>query len=150
MKQRKRILIASLSVLVLALALACGGGSPVSMSDVPIYDGASLTTAGDDPLVDMVVESMEEAVAGEEITMETKTYDLPEGTTWSDVKSFYNTNLEDSDWKSAEELSDESMEEFKSIGWQRGSLNKEQLLVVCYLPDLFDEGATMIVMLFSE
>ena len=149
MKRHKRIMIASLSVLVLALALACGGGSPVSMSDVPVYDGASPTTAGDDPMVDMVIELMEENIAGEEITMETKTFSLPDGTAWGDVKSFYNDKLEDTDWESAEELSNES-DEFKSVGWQRGSLNNEQLLIVCYLPDLLSDGATMIVMLFSE
>jgi hypothetical protein len=150
MKQ-KNVLIVSLSILVLALALACGGGgTPVPMSDVPIYDGATSTTAGDDPLVDLVVQSMEDAVAGENITMETKTYALPDGTTWGDVKSFYDAELEGTDWEPAAELSDESIEEFKTIGWQRGGAASEQLLVVAYLPDLFDEGATMIVMLFSE
>jgi hypothetical protein len=150
MKQKK-VMIVSLSILVLALALACGGGgTPVPMSDVPIYDGATSTTAGDDPLVDLVVQSMEDAVAGENITMETKTYALPDSVTWSDVKGFYNDKLEGTDWKPAAELSDESVEEFKTIGWQRGPATSEQLLVVAYLPDLFDEGATMIVMLFSE
>jgi hypothetical protein len=151
MKQRKKILIVSLSVLVLALALACGGSStPVPISDIPIYDGATSTAAGDDPLVDLVVKSMEEAVADEAITMETKPYALPDGTTWNDVKDFYNNKLEGTDWKSAAELSDESTEEFKTIGWQRGPASSEQLLVVGYLPDLFGEGATLIIMLFSE
>jgi hypothetical protein len=150
MKQHKKILIVSLSVLVLMLALACGGGgTPVPMSDIPIYDGATPTAAGDNPLVDLVVESMEEAATGEDVTMETQAYGLPDGTTWDDIKSFYNDKLKDSDWKLADELSDES-EEFKSIGWQRGPASSEQLLVIAYLPDIFDEGATMIVMLFSE
>lgn len=151
MKQHKKVFIVSLSVLVLALALACGGGgTPVSMSDIPVYDGATPTATGDDPLVDMVIESMEEAVAGENITMETKAYALPDGVTWSDVKGFYTDELEGTDWKSADELSDESVEEFKTIGWQRGGMSSEQLLVVGYLPDLFGDGATLIVMLFSE
>jgi hypothetical protein len=151
MKRHKKILTISLSVTILALALACGGGgTPVPMSDIPVYDGATSTTAGDDPLVDLVVESMEEAVAGENITMETNTYALPDDATWSDVKSFYNDKLEGSDWKSAAELSDESLDEFKTIGWQRGGAASEQLLVVAYLPDLFGEGATLIIMLFSE
>jgi hypothetical protein len=151
MKQHKKILIVSLSVLVLTLALACGGGgTPVPMSDIPIYDGATSTAAGDAPLVDLVVQSMEDAVAGENITMETKTYALPDGATWSDVKGFYNDKLEGTDWKPAAELSDESVEEFKTIGWQRGPASSEQLLVVAYLPDLFGESATLIIMLFSE
>jgi hypothetical protein len=151
MKQHKKVLIVSLGVLVLLLALACGGSStPVPMSDVPVYDGATPTSAGDDPLVDMVIEEMEKAVADENITMETKAYGLPDDTTWSDIKSFYNAKLEGTDWKSADELSDESVEEFKTIGWQRGPASSEQLLVVGFLPDLFGDGATLIVMLFSE
>ena len=151
MKRQKKILIVSLSTLVLLLALACGGGgTPVAMSDVPVYTGATATTAGDDPLVDLVVESMEEVAAGENITMETKTYALPEGTTWDDIKSFYNNQLEGTDWKSSAELTDESTEEFQTIGWERGGAASEQLLVVGYLPDLFGDGAKLIVMLFSE
>jgi hypothetical protein len=148
MKRHKRTLIVSLGILI--LALACGrGGTPVAMRDVPIYDGATPTAAGDKPLVDLVVKSMEEAIAGEEITMETNTYTLPEGATWGDVKSFYTDQLESTDWEPADELSDESIDEFKTIGWQRGAASK-QLLVVAYLPDLFGEGATLITMLFSE
>jgi hypothetical protein len=151
MKRHKKILIVSLGTLVLALALACGGGgTPVPMSDIPVYDGATPTAAGDDPMVDLVVESMEGAVAGENITMETNTYVLPDDATWSDVKSFYDNQLEGSDWESAAELSDDSLEEFKTIGWQRGGAASEQLLVVAFLPDLFGDGATLIVMLFSE
>jgi hypothetical protein len=151
MKQHKKILIISLNVLVLTLALACGGGgTPVPMSDIPIYDGATSTAAGDDPLVDLVVQSMEDAVAGENIAMETKTYALPEDASWDDIKSFYSDKLEGTDWKAAAELSDESTEEFKTIGWQRGGAASEQLLIVAYLPDLFGDGATMIIMLFSE
>jgi hypothetical protein len=151
MKQPKKLLIVLLSVLVLTLALACGGGgTPVPMSDIPVYDGTTPTAAGDNALVDLVVESMEEAAAGEDVTMETQAYGLPDGTTWDDIKSFYNDELADTDWEPADELSDESTEEFKSIGWQRGPASSEQLLVVAFLPDIFGEGATMIVMLFSE
>jgi hypothetical protein len=151
MKQHRKILIVSLSVLVLALALACGGGgTPVPMSEVPVYDGATSIAAGDDALVDLVVQEMEKAVAGENISMETKTYALPDDATWDDVKSFYSDKLDGTDWKSAAELSDESTEEFKTIGWQRGPASSEQLLVVGYLPNLFGDGATLIIMLFSE
>lgn len=151
MKQHKKIVIVSLGTLVLALALACGGGgTPVPMSDVPVYDGATSTTTGDDPMVDLVIESMEAAVAGENITMETKAYALPDDATWGDVKDFYNDRLEGTDWKPADELTDESTEEFKTVGWQRGGMSSEQLLVVGYLPDLFGDGATLIVMLFTE
>jgi hypothetical protein len=93
---------------------------------------------------------MEKAIADENITLETKTYALPDDATWGDIKSFYSEKLAGTDWKSADELSDESAEEFKTIGWQRGPASSEQLLVVGYLPDLFGDGATLIVMLFSE
>jgi hypothetical protein len=82
--------------------------------------------------------------------VETKPYALPDGASWNDVKGFYSDKLEGTDWKPAAELSDESTEEFKTIGWQRGPASSEQLLVVAYLPDLFGDGATLIVMLFSE
>jgi hypothetical protein len=82
--------------------------------------------------------------------METKAYALPDGASWADVKSFYGNELKGTDWKSAAELSDESTDEFKTIGWQRGPASSEQLLVVAYLPDPFGEGATLIIMLFSE
>jgi hypothetical protein len=148
--KRQKILTVSLNILILSLALACiGGGTPVAISDIPVYAGATATKAGDDPLVDMVVESMKEATSGEDITMETKTYALPDDATWDDVKNFYTDKLAGSDWKPADELTDES-EEFKTIGWQRGPSYKEQLLIIAYLPDILGEGATMVIMLFTE
>ena len=151
MTSNQKTLIVSLSVLVLTLSLACIGSSePVAMGDIPIYDGATTVTAGDDPLVDLVIESMKESAAGEDISMETGTYALPSGTSWDDVKTFYTDQLKDSDWEPADELSDES-EDFKTLGWQRGPAYQEQLLVVAYLPDIFGkDAATLIVMLFSE
>lgn len=151
MKRQKKILIVSLNVLILLLALACGGGgTPAAMSDVPIYTGATPIEAGDDFLVDLLVQSMEEAVAGESITMETKSYALPEDTSLDNIKSFYDTQLEGTDWKPSEELTDDTTEEFQTIGWQRGGMASEQLLIVGYLPDLLGDGAKLVIMLFSE
>jgi hypothetical protein len=148
MKRQRTILIVSLGVLILAVA-CCRGNTPVVMSDILVYPGVTATEAGDDPLVDAVVANMKETASSKNIATEIKTYNLPDGATWDDVKGFYDEKLEGTDWEFADELTEDS-EEFKTIGWQRGPSYKEQLLVVAYLPDIFGEGATLIIMLFTE
>ena len=93
MTRRKRVFLFGLGMLMLLWALACGGSSatPAAMTDVPVYSGATPMELGDNPLVDTIVDSVEES-AGEMGSIETELYTLPAGTSWADVKSFYSAS----------------------------------------------------------
>ena len=155
MRRQKRIFVFLLGTLVLLWASACGGSSatPVAMGDVPVYTGAAPVEQGENFVVDAIVEGIEQSTAGmtsEVGSMETGLYSLPAGTTWADVKSFYSSNLADTDWKAEDQFTDES-ETFNSVGWTRGSGAKEQALLVMVVPDVFDGGgALMVTLLLSE
>lgn len=147
MKQQKKVLIVSLSLVVLMLALACGGSEPVPMSDIPVYDGATVIGTGDNPDVDVLIESLEsEAAADENVTAEFKVYTLPPNTTWDDVKSFYTDELADTDWKLSDEILQDT-EAFKMIGWER----TKQGLGVGYVPaGILEEDSVLLIMLATE
>lgn len=153
MKQHKRVFVPLLATLVLLWALACGGSStaPAAMSDVPVYPGVTSAEIGDNAIADLMVEEMKKALATQEgATVDFDMYTLPADATWDAVKSFYDAELADTDWKPAEELSQEA-EGVYVTGWQRGALASQQALAIIYVPDLFGGGsASLIVMLASE
>lgn len=150
MTRRKRVSLFGLGMLMLFWALACGGSSatPAAMTDVPVYSGATPMELGDNPMVDTIVDSVEES-AGEMGSIETELYTLPAGTSWADVKSFYSAEFADTDWESEPEFTDES-ETFNSVGWTRGSGAQEQAILVMYVAGILDDGALLVTMLISE
>ena len=147
MKRYKSISIAVLGSVVLALALACAGsGTPVPISDIPEYPGATSIDAADDPIASILIESMEEAAAEDaEVDAEFRVYTMPSGTTWQDVKDFYIGEMKDTDWKPAADLTiDEDV--FRMIGWERAT----QALGIGFVPEDVSGTALMLIMLATE
>lgn len=136
-----------LTLLLIPALVACGG-SPVTFDSIPTPPEATVLQAGQNSMADTVAESMKGAV-GDKLKSEIKLYQLPAGTDWASIKEFYNGQLGSSDWKSASEMNNES-EAFNTTGWQRGSFNKEQVLMVGYMPALLGNPPVLIVSLFSE
>ena len=148
MKSYKSFVTAALGAIVLMMVLACGGSStPVPISGIPIYPGATDLETGDNPLVDMIVGAMEETAAEDEtIEAQFAFYALPEDTSWDDVKRFYNDKMEESDWKATDEILEES-DVFSMIGWERS----KQAVGVGYVPAGSEmESATLLIMLATE
>ena len=155
MIQRNRTFVFLLGTLVLLWALACGGpaATPVAIGGVPVYAGAKPVERGENFMVDAIVEGLvesAESMASEGGSMETRLYSLPAGTTWADIKSFYEAEMADADLELESEFAEES-DPFYSMGWTRGSGAKEQALLVMYIADVFEDGAPlMVLMLLSE
>jgi hypothetical protein len=102
MKQ-KMVLLITLLMAVSVLA-ACRGGV-VTLSDIPVYSGATLLQPGQDPIADTLVQNMEQDASlrgglGVGGSMEQIAYRLPAGATWEQVKSFYDKELDAAGWKS--------------------------------------------------
>ncbi|MCI0398665.1 MAG: hypothetical protein L0332_19650 [Chloroflexi bacterium] len=116
----------SVPLILLALVgLACGASEPVAFSDIPVFPGATPSAPGQNVFGDSLVDAMESAAEGELTTPETQLYIVPAGTAWSDVRSFYETELADTDWEAAAELTQEDPT-FSTAGWTRGSGASEQ------------------------
>lgn len=137
-----------LALFALTALAACGGSPPVTFSTIPTFDGATELQPGQNSLADTVAESMKGAV-GDQLTADFKLYELPPGTSWDAVQSFYTEQLGSTDWKAATEMSTET-EAFNTVGWQRGSLASEQVLMVGYMPEMLGNAPVLIVTLFSE
>ena len=90
-----------LVLLVSSLLAACGGGAPapVTFSSLPMFTGASEST---NELLVGILGPMVDAMKAESAikTVEGKAYDVPEGTTWDAVSSFYKAALEKGGWTS--------------------------------------------------
>jgi hypothetical protein len=141
------ISMAVLGLLVLTLALACvGSGTPVAMSDIPVYPGATRIDPAGDPVASVLLESMEQAAAEEStVDAEFEFYALPTGTTLESVKDFYVGEMESTDWKPADDITiDEDV--FQMFGWERS----KQAFGVGYVPEGVSDIPLMLIMIATE
>lgn len=141
------IVLMLLSVMVMVALAACGG-EPVTMSSIPVFPNTTPLQAGQNSMADTLAGTLESMV-GDQLSSEINLYAVPATTTWAEVQDFYTTQLADTDWKAAEELTQETSA-INIMGWSRGGLASEQVLVVGHSPDLLGNGAFLIVGLFSE
>ena len=86
------------------LALTACGSKPATISELPIYPGATALQPGQDPIADTLVQNMSQDAAlrsslGVGGQIEQQAFRLPEGTTWDDVRSYFDTQLGDAGWK---------------------------------------------------
>lgn len=100
----KRILFVTVAVLAVALA-ACGGGGaeqqPVTFSQLPVFTGATEST---NETLGALLGPMVDGLKGDSAikSAEGKAYDVPAGTTWDAIKSFYSGALEKNGWTATE------------------------------------------------
>ncbi|MFP4344426.1 MAG: hypothetical protein ACLFU8_07030 [Anaerolineales bacterium] len=147
-----RTLGLTLVVLMVLLLAGCGGGEPTSMDDIGVYPQAEVLAEGQDTMADEMRNLMQEALeesTEEGVGVESDLYLLPGGGDWEDVKDFYSGELDGSDWQVEEEFTEES-EQFRSIGWSRGSGAGEQAFVVAYIPSFTGDDAYLMTFLVSE
>ncbi len=102
MKSRTALLI---TLLIALFALAACGSDPAALSDIPTYDGATALQAGQDAIADTLIQNMEQDASlrtniGVGGSIEQMAYSLPAGTTWEQVKGFYDKALADAGWES--------------------------------------------------
>ena len=104
MKATKTFFILPLAFLLISSLLSCGG-KPAAMTDIPVYPGAVELKAGASAIGDTLNQNeqtdaaMRQAMnAGGKI--EQQAWQLPAGTTWPEVKSFYEEKLQAVGWQS--------------------------------------------------
>ena len=97
--------------LTLFSLLACSsilpfGGSAATLSDVPVYPGATELVEGESNIADTLAknveqnEAMKQAMSGMGSTIDQKGFQLPAEATWEEVKAFYGKELEAAGWSS--------------------------------------------------
>jgi len=144
-----RFALSLLALAVLAVLLAaCGGSTPASLADIPVYAGAQPVEASANYLTDTMATSIEQSIAAQDLTSEINLYRLPEGTTWEEVKQFYTTEVDDG-WETAPEVTQEAGV-INFIGWQRGSGASEQMLIAGQAEDTASGAIFLLLGLFSE
>ncbi len=104
MKSRLQLFVV-LVLAVLLLALVACGDSPATLEDIPAYAGATAVKSGEDPIADTLVQNMEQDASlrgdlGVGGSIAQMAYRLPDGTTWDQVKSFYDKELDAAGWES--------------------------------------------------
>jgi hypothetical protein len=138
-----------LPLLVLMLAaLACGGSEPITVADVPVFEGANPIKEGQSTVAEAVVTALESSADQEGVTAEATVYSVPDGKTWDDIKNFYGSQL-GSEWKADDQLT-QTEEGFNTAGWTRGGLASEQALIVAWVNDPIVKKDFMVLVLFSE
>lgn len=102
---KSRIPFVFVLLALLALLLAACGSKPATVNDIPAYPNATALQPGEDPIADTLVNNMAQdaslrANIGVGGSIEQMAYRLPEGTTWDQVKSYYDKELDGAGWKS--------------------------------------------------
>ncbi len=104
-----------LALLIGSVLTACGGGAPalVTYGQLPLFTGATETT--NDTLNTMLGGLLTQLKADSTIkNVEGKAYDVPAGTTWDAIKSFYGPALEKAGWTLAKSTD-------ANLGYARGN-----------------------------
>lgn len=143
---RTLAILASAAMLLLLLT-ACGT-QPVALTAIPVFPEAVELQPGASAAADSVAESLLGAVNAD-LNGTIRRYRLPADTSWEAVERFYADALDDGGWQAAEELRSVS-EGFSSAGWLRGAGEREQVLLLSYLPTGADETPLLLVALFSK
>ena len=121
-----------LALLIGSVLAACGGSAPapVTYSQLPLFTGATETTNA--ALTTSLGGLLDQLKADSTVkSTEGKAYDVPAGTTWDAVKSFYSTALEKDGWKQVKATD-------SNLGYARGN----QAVNVMYV-----EGVGLVVVL---
>lgn len=101
----KKVMLTAVLLALFTLMLAACGGEPATLSDVPAYPEAAALQPGEDPIADTLVNNMTQdasirANAGVGGSVEQMAYRLPAGTTWEQVKAYYDEELGGAGWES--------------------------------------------------
>jgi len=88
-----------------AVILAACGSSAVEIGDLPVYPDAVALQPGDDPIADTLANNAKQDQAvrsdlGVGGSVVQKAFRLPEGTTWDQVKSHYDSEMDVIGWES--------------------------------------------------
>lgn len=134
--------------LLLVGVLAGCGSDPISLREVPLYPGAEPLQSGQNQLADPMVARMELLAGQRGLFAEMESYAVPAGTTWDDIRSFYEEALAGEGWQPVPDLTVEE-ETIRFVGWSRGKEERQQSLVVGYVPDVAGEGAFLVIGVFS-
>lgn len=102
---KSKTLVTLVWLVLLSLSLAACGGKTATINDIPAYPDAAALQPGEDPIADTLVNNMEQdaslrANIGTGGSIEQMAYRLPAGTTWDQVKSYYDKELDSAGWDS--------------------------------------------------
>ena len=120
------------ALLIVSVLAACGGGAPapVTYSQLPLFTGATETTNA--ALTTSLGGLLDQLKADSTIkNTKGKAFDVPAGTTWDAVKSFYSGALEKAGWTQVKATD-------SNLGYARGN----QAVNVMYV-----EGVGLVVVL---
>ncbi len=100
----KKVVLTAVLLVLFTLMLSACGGEPATLSEVPAYPEATALKAGEDPIADTLINNVEQdasirANIGVGGSMDQMAYRLPAGTTWEQVKSFYDKELDGAGWE---------------------------------------------------
>jgi hypothetical protein len=150
-----RILLAVLAVFALA---ACGGSSQVGLNDLPVYPDAVELKEGESVIADTLANNNQTDVAfrgqiGMGGSVEQKGFSLPAGTSWDDVKSFYDEKLKADGWGTNSmvsgimEQTNQGNDMFQTANWQK---NKQNVTVMILASPMNPDEKELILSLSSQ
>lgn len=140
MKSRSTFALVLLFLFASLILAACGGGSAVTVDDLPVYPDAVALQPGEDPVADTLANNAEQDAAlradlGVGGSTVQKAFRLPAGATWDQVKTFFDGELDSAGWESglggpggdianaALESANAGNELFQTAMWSKGKQN---------------------------
>lgn len=104
MKKTKNLLMVPMVLLLISSLSSCGG-KPAAMSDIPVFPGAVELISGTNSIADTLSQNEKADAAMRQALnargkVEQRAWQLPSGTAWPEVKSFYEEKLQAAGWQS--------------------------------------------------
>jgi hypothetical protein len=138
----------TLLIVLSGVLLSCAS-TRVSIGSIPVYPEAEGVTGEQNNLAGQVYHAIEASAEEQGQTSKVRLYALPEDSSWQSVTAFYTAELADTDWQPAPHLNSDS-DVFMGLGWTRLSGNREQSLLIVYVPALVTGGDFLVIGLLSD
>ncbi len=120
-------------IILLAFVLAACAGAPAT-NDIPVFTGATPIEANTAPAIAQALVGGFTGAIGAENARAITLYNVPDATTWSEVKAFYAAKL--GDWQAVPSYLVEN-DTFSYAAWQQGG----RTLVIGLVENTLGEGA---------
>jgi hypothetical protein len=142
MRLVRTITVIFAAALMVALLAACGGGSTPSGGTLPLFAGAKPLEGGS-PMavaVDAAKQQLKQQ-GGTDATVDA--YTLPTGTSFDQVKTFYNDSLASAGWKDA--ANGAAMPTMPGGGTAVWTKNDNEVFTVTVMPDPTNSGGAVLL-----
>ena len=135
-------------LILLAFLSACSGAEPLTLAQIPLYEGAKVLSEND-VLAEPLAESLRQSTGLDDMRADILVVNLTGDSSWTRIRNFYDTLMVGMGWEIAEEY-EKDENHVKVAGWTLGGWSPDQVLLVSEMSDPLGGSPYLMLILLSK